>query len=196
MQNNIRALTLVLLAAVQLPLTAQKKVTYIDDVRPVLQRHCGNCHNSDRKRADLDVTSYNTLMAGSSSGEVVQSGEPGDSTLYLLVSHQIEPFMPPKQPRIPDKSLAILKAWIEGGLLETSGSKARAAKKTGANLALSAPVTGKPDGPPPGRGGPGESWGVPRKTEKKINLDSGFWILDFGERKIILDSGSPITLTA
>lgn len=149
MQNNIRALTLVLLAAVQLPLTAQKKVTYIDDVRPVLQRHCGNCHNSDRKRADLDVTSYNTLMAGSSSGEVVQSGEPGDSTLYLLVSHQIEPFMPPKQPRIPDKSLAILKAWIEGGLLETSGSKARAAKKTGANLALSAPVTGKPDGPPP-----------------------------------------------
>ena len=149
MRNSAPIIIFVALAALQLPLGAQKKVTYVDDVRPLLQRYCGNCHNTDRKRADLDVTSYNTLMAGSSSGEVVQSGDAGDSTLYLLVSHQLEPYMPPRQPRMPEKNLAILKAWIEGGLLETSGSKARAAKKSGVNLALSAPVTGKPDGPPP-----------------------------------------------
>ncbi len=128
---------------------AQEKVTYDEHVRPIFQQRCGKCHNAERKRADFDALTFQGVMAGASTGEVVQPGQPDDSRLYLLVAHLEEPVMPPGNSRIPDAELATIKAWIAGGLLENSGSKARKPKKRGVSLALSAPATGKPEGPPP-----------------------------------------------
>src|SRR4051812_19462358 len=36
---------------------AQEKITYQDHVLPLIENNCGKCHNPDKKKADLDLTS-------------------------------------------------------------------------------------------------------------------------------------------
>ncbi len=123
---------------------APKKVTFDDNVRPLLKRRCSVCHNSDRREGDLDVTSFVNLMQGGSSGTVLEPGEPGDSYLYELVTHASSPEMPPSGNKIPATEIKLLAEWIKDGLLENSGSKA-AKSKPKVSLALKLSPTTRPE---------------------------------------------------
>jgi WD40 repeat protein len=104
------------------------KVTYNDHVQPILRQRCGSCHNANDKKGGLALDGYATLMAGGSSGTVVEGGAPDASYLWQLVNHESEPKMPPNADKLPEAELAVIKKWIEGGLLETSGSTAKIKK--------------------------------------------------------------------
>lgn len=123
---------------------AEKKITYQDHIQPIFREKCFACHNPDQKKGGLDLTSYSAAMRGGSSGEVIEPGNPQDSYLYQLVTHQSEPYMPPMSDPIPQAMQDLIKAWIEGGALETSSSKPLASKKPTAKLAISGPVLERP----------------------------------------------------
>ena len=114
---------------------AQDAVTFDDNVLPVLRQRCGSCHNPDKKAGGLDVTTYTGLMAGGGSGGSIEPGDAGASYLYKLVTQEDEPKMPPDSPPIPEEERAVLKRWIDGGVLENKGSKAAAPKKKPATRA-------------------------------------------------------------
>jgi hypothetical protein len=125
-------------------------VTFVDDALPVLRQRCGACHNPDKKTAGLDVTSFAGIMRGGGSGEVITPGDAAGSTLFRVANHDDEPKMPPDSPPIPEAERAVLKAWIDGGVLETKGSVAVAAKQV--EVAMTAPAGERPAVPPlPGR---------------------------------------------
>lgn len=128
---------------------AAAKVTFDDQVLPILRNQCLNCHNSDKKKADLDLSNYNGIRSGGGSGQAVLAGDSAGSLLWKLVTHQQEPNMPPKGPKLPEAELAVIKQWIEGGLLENSGSKAVQSKKPKLDLAMAGVAAGRPEGPPP-----------------------------------------------
>src|SRR6266436_4538846 len=128
---------------------AQDKITYQDHILPLIEANCSKCHNSDKKKADLDLTSYQGAIKGSGSGVVLLSGNPDGSKLWKAVTHAEEPNMPPNRPKLADKDLELIKKWISGGLLENAGSKAVAAAKPALDLTLQPDAMGKPDGPPP-----------------------------------------------
>ena len=128
---------------------AEEKVTYNDHVLPLIEQHCANCHNPDKKKGDLVLTSYNALLKGGGSGAVVAAGSPDSSKLWKAITHAEEPTMPPKKPKLADKDLDVFKKWITGGLLETTGSKAVAAAKPSVDLTMKVSSVGKPEGPPP-----------------------------------------------
>jgi mono/diheme cytochrome c family protein len=130
------------------PAKPSEAVTYRDHVLPILRKHCINCHNPDKATSDLNVTTYQTLMAGGSSGEPITPGSPDQSLLYSVVAHIEEPHMPPKQPRIPDAELAVIKKWIELGAPETAAGAAKAAARSVA-IDVTTASSAKPDGPPP-----------------------------------------------
>jgi WD40 repeat protein len=132
-------------ASAQAPKSA---VNYKDHVLPILRKHCLNCHNADKASSDLNVATYQALMAGGSSGEAIKAGSPDSSLLYKVTSHQAEPKMPPKGPKVSDAELAVLKTWIEGGAPETAvGAAKTAARKIDFDpVAVS---SAKPAGPPP-----------------------------------------------
>src|SRR5262249_31346015 len=127
--------------------TKKDAVTYKDHVQPILRKHCLNCHNPDKATSDLDISTYQSLMAGGASGEAVKAGNPGQSLLYRVVAHEAEPKMPPKGAKIPDADLAVIKKWIEGGAPETAVG---AAKVAGRKIDIDpvAITKGKPEGPP------------------------------------------------
>lgn len=128
---------------------AEPPVTYQDHLLPVLRESCFGCHNGDKTEGDLNMTSFSSLMKGGGSGAVIEPGDLEGSYLYQLVTHKSEPHMPPNSAKLPDEKLAVFKKFIEGGALETSGSKPIVKDKPKASLATSAASMQKPDGPPP-----------------------------------------------
>jgi hypothetical protein len=137
-----------LLLSLAVPLSAQEKVTFQDHVLPVVEANCAKCHNADKKKGDLDLTSYSAALAGGASGKVIVPGDADGSKIIKVITHQDEPNMPPNRGKMADKEVNVFKKWIAGGLLETLNSKAIAGKPT-VDLAIGAGAIGKPDGPPP-----------------------------------------------
>ena len=126
---------------------ADEKVTYQDHVLPVLRQRCGSCHNADKKTAGLDVTSFAAIMQGGGSGEVLVSGDAAKSYLFRVVNHDDEPKMPPDAPPIPEAERTVLRAWIDGGLLQNKGSVAVAAPKK-VEVAMASPAGERPAAAP------------------------------------------------
>ncbi len=123
------------------------KVTFADDVFPILDSKCISCHNTDEAKGGLDLASFGATMSGGSGGAVVISENPKSSRLYTLAAHTEEPIMPPRGTKATDAELKIIADWISGGLLETKNSKARKSDKPKVDL-NSITSTGKPEGPP------------------------------------------------
>ena len=119
-------------------------VTFEDDVLPIFRAKCLSCHNADKKKGDLDLSNYGVAMLGGGSGEVVEAGESDASYLYSLITHESEPFMPPEQPKLPDKMIETIRKWIDGGILESKSSKAKLKKKKTFDLALQSAPTERP----------------------------------------------------
>src|SRR5207244_5597193 len=128
---------------------AEEKINYQQHILPLIEANCSKCHNGDKKKADLDLTSYQGALQGSGSGPVEISGNPDGSKLWKAVTHAEEPNMPPNRPKLPDKDLELIKKWIIGGLIENAGGKAVAAAKPALDLNLQSDAIGKPDGAPP-----------------------------------------------
>jgi len=130
------------------PAIAQEKVTYQDQILPLVETHCSKCHNPDKLKGDLDLTSFNGAIKGGGSGQVVIAGNPEASKLWKAITHSEEPTMPPNK-KLSDKDLEVFKKWIVGGLLENSGSKAMVSTKPSVDLSLKSATIGKPEGPLP-----------------------------------------------
>ncbi len=128
---------------------AQEKITYQDHVRPIFENRCLNCHNPDKKKGGLDLSTYGATLAGGSGGVCVEPGEPKDVKLLQCVMFTAEPFMPPKSDKIPQGEIDVLAKWIAGGLLDSTSSVAKAKKKSNFSMAANANPQAKPEGPPP-----------------------------------------------
>ena len=109
------------------------KITYDEHVRPIFREHCFTCHNPDTKKSDLALDSYAAIMQRRGERRGDRAGDPDGSRLWALVNHTDEPKMPPKQDKLPEAKLDLIKAWIAGGALENAGSTAKA-KKPAMNL--------------------------------------------------------------
>jgi WD40 repeat protein len=103
------------------------KVTYQEHIRPIFQEHCFACHSQDERKSDLALDNYANALKGGAGGEVLFAADLDNSRLWHLVNHEDSPEMPPGQDKLAQPKLDLIKAWIEGGLLENAGSKAKPA---------------------------------------------------------------------
>jgi len=132
--------------AISIPANAQEaeKITYDDNVKPVLVQRCSSCHNGQKREGDLDVTNYTNLMQGGGSGSVIEPTDSAGSFLYQLITHEESPEMPPSGTKIPDAEIQLIAKWIDLGALETKSSKAAKAKPK-FDMAMSANPTARPE---------------------------------------------------
>ena len=146
---NISKFIVIFALGKSIALASLEKPNFQDDIVPVFEQSCNSCHNPDRARGGLDLTSINAILAGGSSGEVSLPGDPDGSLLYLLPARLQEPHMPPRGEKIEKSQLLLIKNWIAQGMLPTASGKPMKKKKSSVNLALGSVSMGKPDGPPP-----------------------------------------------
>lgn len=100
--------------------------TFDADVRPVLRKHCAACHNGERPRGELDLSTYANLLTGGVSGKAVIAKKPEESPLYTMAAHLEDPKMPPNKPKIPQRDLDTIRKWIDGGLVEKTAASTAA----------------------------------------------------------------------
>ncbi len=61
-------------------------VSYANDIMPILENSCNECHGGKQTKEGLDMKTYEGLMAGSFNGPVVTAGNSADSLLVELVT--------------------------------------------------------------------------------------------------------------
>ncbi|MEZ0276188.1 MAG: c-type cytochrome domain-containing protein, partial [Roseimicrobium sp.] len=123
-----------------------EKITYVDHIKPMLENKCFSCHNPDKKKGDLDLTSFGALMNGGGGGAVVEAGNADGSRMVTTTKKLEEPFMPPEGSPLSAADIALMSKWINGGLLETKSSLAKKSSKPKIELNVAAGA-GKPEGP-------------------------------------------------
>jgi WD40 repeat protein len=128
---------------------AAAKINFQDHILPIFRAKCGTCHGVDQAKGGLVLDSYGAAILGGASGAVVEPGELDSSRLWALVSHKEQPVMPPKEPKLPDETLALIKQWIDGGALENKDSVVKVKKKSSFSLSTTAITGAQPEGPPP-----------------------------------------------
>ena len=111
------------LAGLQKKTIPRKKVTvldsadvYLDLISPIMNNRCVSCHNEDKKKGDLDLTSFSNLMKGGENGEAIIPGTPNSSDLFrritLPATH--DDFMPTEGKRpLTDDEVTLIGWWIK-----------------------------------------------------------------------------------
>jgi len=89
-------------------------VSFTNDVHPILQRWCLNCHGGERLEEGLSLKTYNDLMSGSDNGLVIMAGDADSSLLVELISTQK---MPKRGPKLTPDQIRIIIDWVNDGAL-------------------------------------------------------------------------------
>ena len=100
-------------------LIAPLSAATFEQVRPILEVSCVECHNDEKDKGDLKLHTKAAFLAGGETGEVVNFDDIDDSELLrrVLLPHDDDEFMPPsskKKPRQPLSvdEIATLKSWL------------------------------------------------------------------------------------
>ncbi|GAB4574630.1 MAG: hypothetical protein Kow0077_22170 [Anaerolineae bacterium] len=102
--------------------TTEPATTYAS-LQPVLVETCGRCHSGEDAPAGLDVSTYETLMAGGEDGPVIAPGDP-DASLILQVLNEGH------FARLDDDQMQLLMDWIAAGAPESGGEASTAEPAT------------------------------------------------------------------
>jgi hypothetical protein len=127
---------------------AADPVNYDDHIKPIFRRHCLKCHGDDTQKSDLNLQSYETALKGGSGGKVLVASRASASALFkAITAEEADARMPPGAPPVPEKSIELIRVWIQEGLRQSAGSAATPQR----TLSFQPPKNAgtAPDGPPP-----------------------------------------------
>ncbi|MBD0403746.1 c-type cytochrome domain-containing protein [Flammeovirga sp. EKP202] len=90
-----------------------------DLVYPILETKCISCHNEEKKKGNLSLTSKASILKGGKNGAFVVAGNSAKSSFVERISlpHHHEDIMPPegKKP-LSDQDIALITFWIDQGM--------------------------------------------------------------------------------
>ena len=89
-------------------------VSFANDVLPILQSRCVNCHGGQRIEKGLSLNSYDNVMAGSENGAAVVPGDANNSLMAQLIQSGK---MPKRGPKLTPPQLQTIVDWINQGAL-------------------------------------------------------------------------------
>ncbi|GMV92704.1 MAG: hypothetical protein AMXMBFR82_24820 [Candidatus Hydrogenedentota bacterium] len=108
-----------------LPFTIEEanQVSYANDIAPLLEEVCTDCHRPRRTESELDMTTVEgMLLGGEKLGPSIIPGNPDASTLIQYVRGVLQPQMPKDEYPLMDDELRLLRMWIAAGAVDDSGA--------------------------------------------------------------------------
>lgn len=96
----------------QLEAIPQADISYSKDVYPILESRCGKCHMGSFTSENLNMETYDSLMAGSQNGAVIVAGNAKES---LLARKILKGEMPKRGPKLTPAQAQIIIDWINAG---------------------------------------------------------------------------------
>ncbi len=101
----------------KMPAAVQRSVDFAEDIKPILERSCVNCHANGKRKGGFSIDHLHSFIAGGDSGPAVRQGKSAESLLIeLVLSNDPDELMPSKGKRLSLDEVALLRAWIDQGL--------------------------------------------------------------------------------
>lgn len=101
----------------------QRKVSFRNDVRPILVANCIECHSQPAGKGyvktGLSMATYTDLMRGTIYGPVIVPGDSRHSILNMLVEGRADSsmLMPHGRQPLSSEEVEVLRLWVEHGAL-------------------------------------------------------------------------------
>jgi WD40 repeat protein len=80
----------------------------------VLRDNCLSCHNPEKKKGKLLLTSRAEALRGNEDGPALVPGKPDESLMVKVLAPDADPHMPPKK-QLAAADVAAVRAWVEAG---------------------------------------------------------------------------------
>ena len=92
-------------------------VDFVQEVKPILAKHCYACHGPDESEGGLNLSTKSTAFAETDSGShaIVPSDPAASEILVRVTSNDEFDQMPPEGERLTPSQVEILRQWIQQG---------------------------------------------------------------------------------
>jgi len=91
---------------------------YEDLVQYIFNKNCISCHGAQKQKGQLRLDTYQFVLTGGKSGQIIKSGDIGHSEMIrrILLDESDDKHMPPKG-KLPlrDFEVQLLKWWVQSG---------------------------------------------------------------------------------
>ncbi|WP_254507046.1 PSD1 and planctomycete cytochrome C domain-containing protein [Anatilimnocola floriformis] len=84
-------------------------------IRPILVKHCYECHGPDLQENKLRVDSLEGINRGGKAGALIIAGKPEKSLLIAAVGYQVPDLQMPPDKKLGEREIADLTAWVKMG---------------------------------------------------------------------------------
>ena len=102
-------------AATEPAVAAGTTVSFANEILPIIQSRCINCHGGDRIEEGLSMNSHAEIMAGSENGAILV---PGDAASSLIIEMVASGDMPKRGPKLTPPQVQLIADWINQGALD------------------------------------------------------------------------------
>ncbi len=110
------ASSLSLAAELNLPPPLAVQVDYVKDVKPLLKKHCYECHGDGKQQSGLRLDLRQNALRGGDYGPVIVPGKSAESKMVRkLVDGDGGDQMPPEGEPLTVAEIGLLRAWIDQG---------------------------------------------------------------------------------
>src|SRR5688572_10334904 len=114
MNLRFTSIALTVALAVVAARAEDKPVSYYNDLVPILKRSCTGCHNPNKTKGQLDLTTYELFKKGGKNGASFVATDPKQGTLIANISGD-EPDMPADGEPLSKADVAMFERWIKEG---------------------------------------------------------------------------------
>jgi hypothetical protein len=101
-------------------------------IRPILIKHCYECHGEDEQESDLRLDSYAEMLRGGATAPAIVPGEPNESLLLHTIGYEDEELQMPPDGKLSDAVIADFRKWIEMDAPHPDANKASILPRKGA----------------------------------------------------------------
>lgn len=111
-----RLLPILILLATAGAVSGQQAIDFEKTVRPILQKHCSECHGAQTQKSGLRLDARHGFFKGGDGGPVVVIGKSSESELVRrIASTSSDDKMPPEGASLPQDEIELIQRWIDAG---------------------------------------------------------------------------------
>jgi uncharacterized membrane protein len=98
-------------------------VTYVTDIKPILDQSCVKCHSGEKPKARLKLDTLEGVLKGSKDGKILTAGDSANSFVVKCIAHTSDDhdsWMPPAHNKanigpLTADQISLIRAWIDQG---------------------------------------------------------------------------------
>jgi ankyrin repeat protein len=102
-------------ADIKLPPAATGPIDYLKHIKPLLSKHCYECHGNEKQQAGLRLDLRQNALRGGDYGPVIVPGKSAESRLILKVVDGDGGDVMPPEGELSLAEIGMLRAWIDQG---------------------------------------------------------------------------------